>query len=122
MASQNQSGVKRDEKGRNIQVVVRCRSGSQMIFTIISFIFIVLGVLYIYVCVCLYSRPFNTVERKSSHGVVDCDHNRKEVLVRTGGLNDKASRKTYTFDMVSECWCVNCPNYWKVPMSDFNFY
>uniref|UniRef100_A0A3P8WB94 Kinesin family member 11 n=1 Tax=Cynoglossus semilaevis TaxID=244447 RepID=A0A3P8WB94_CYNSE len=69
MASQNQSGVKRDEKGRNIQVVVRC-------------------------------RPFNTVERKSSHGVVDCDHNRKEVLVRTGGLNDKASRKTYTFDMV----------------------
>ncbi|XP_026165926.1 kinesin-like protein KIF11 isoform X1 [Mastacembelus armatus] len=61
--------VKRDEKGRNIQVVVRC-------------------------------RPFNTVERKASYGVIDCDQNRREVIVRTGGLNDKASRKTYTFDMV----------------------
>uniref|UniRef100_A0AAX7V7N6 Kinesin-like protein n=1 Tax=Astatotilapia calliptera TaxID=8154 RepID=A0AAX7V7N6_ASTCA len=40
------------------------------------------------------------MERKSSYGVVDCDHNRKEVMVRTGGMNDKASRKTYTFDMV----------------------
>ncbi|XP_070772081.1 kinesin-like protein KIF11 [Enoplosus armatus] len=69
MASHNLSGIKRDEKGRNIQVVVRC-------------------------------RPFNTVERKSSYGVIDCDPNRKEVLVRTGGMNDKASRKTYTFDMV----------------------
>ncbi|XP_023818936.1 kinesin-like protein KIF11 isoform X2 [Oryzias latipes] len=62
-------GAKRDEKGRNIQVVVRC-------------------------------RPFNTVERKSSYGVIDCDQNRKEVNVKTGGLNDKAARKTYTFDMV----------------------
>ncbi|XP_067466910.1 kinesin-like protein KIF11 isoform X2 [Thunnus thynnus] len=69
MASHNLSGLKRDEKGRNIQVVVRC-------------------------------RPFNTMERKSSYGVIDCDSNRKEVLVRTGGVNDKASRKTYTFDMV----------------------
>lgn len=69
MSSNIQSGVKREEKGRNIQVVVRC-------------------------------RPFNTMERKSSYGVVDCDHNRKEVMVRTGGMNDKASRKTYTFDMV----------------------
>ncbi|XP_044228076.1 kinesin-like protein KIF11 isoform X1 [Thunnus albacares] len=69
MASHNLSGFKRDEKGRNIQVVVRC-------------------------------RPFNTMERKSSYGVIDCDSNRKEVLVRTGGVNDKASRKTYTFDMV----------------------
>ncbi|XP_018516291.1 kinesin-like protein KIF11 isoform X2 [Lates calcarifer] len=69
MASHNSSGIKRDEKGRNIQVVVRC-------------------------------RPFNTVERKSSYGVIDCDQNRKEVIVRTGGMNDKASRKTYTFDMV----------------------
>ncbi|XP_041644620.1 kinesin-like protein KIF11 isoform X2 [Cheilinus undulatus] len=69
MASHNLSGIKREEKGRNIQVVVRC-------------------------------RPFNTVERKSSYGVIDCDSSRKEVLVRTGGLNDKASRKTYTFDMV----------------------
>ncbi|XP_072246625.1 kinesin-like protein KIF11 isoform X2 [Leuresthes tenuis] len=67
MSSNNVSGAK--EKGRNIQVVVRC-------------------------------RPFNTMERKSSHSVVDCDQNRKEVAVRTGGLNDKASRKTYTFDMV----------------------
>lgn len=69
MTSHNLSGIKRDEKGRNIQVVVRC-------------------------------RPFNTMERKSSHGVIDCDQGRKEVLVRTGGMNDKASRKTYTFDMV----------------------
>ncbi|XP_053189347.1 kinesin-like protein KIF11 [Scomber japonicus] len=69
MTSTNQGGLKRDEKGRNIQVVVRC-------------------------------RPFNTTERKSSHGVIDCDSNRKEVGVRTGGMNDKASRKTYTFDMV----------------------
>ncbi|CAJ1066898.1 kinesin-like protein KIF11 isoform X1 [Xyrichtys novacula] len=69
MASHNPSGSKRDEKGRNIQVVVRC-------------------------------RPFNTMERKSSYGVIDCDQNRREVLVRTGGVNDKASRKTYTFDMV----------------------
>ncbi|KAK5908848.1 hypothetical protein CgunFtcFv8_016871 [Champsocephalus gunnari] len=69
MASHNVSGLKRDEKGSNIQVVVRC-------------------------------RPFNTVERKSSYGVMDCDSSRKEVVVRTGGMNDKASRKTYTFDMV----------------------
>ncbi|XP_030643052.1 kinesin-like protein KIF11 [Chanos chanos] len=63
-------GSKKDEKGRNIQVVVRC-------------------------------RPFNTVERKSaSYGVVDCDQSRKEVTVRTGGVTDKAARKTYTFDMV----------------------
>ncbi|MEQ2191080.1 hypothetical protein XENOCAPTIV_020355, partial [Xenoophorus captivus] len=44
--------------------------------------------------------PFNTVERKSSYGVIDCDQTRKEVVVRTGGMNDKSSRKTYTFDMV----------------------
>ncbi|GAA6088369.1 kinesin-like protein KIF11 [Tachysurus ichikawai] len=62
--------TKKDEKGRNIQVVVRC-------------------------------RPFNAVERKSnSHGVVDCDSNRKEVTVRTGSVTDKTSRKMYTFDMV----------------------
>uniref|UniRef100_A0AAX7VWI3 Kinesin-like protein n=1 Tax=Astatotilapia calliptera TaxID=8154 RepID=A0AAX7VWI3_ASTCA len=52
------------------------------------------------VFLCCVFRPFNTMERKSSYGVVDCDHNRKEVMVRTGGMNDKASRKTYTFDMV----------------------
>ncbi|KAM3862858.1 kinesin-like protein KIF11 [Diretmus argenteus] len=67
MASHNTS-LKRDEKGRNIQVVVRC-------------------------------RPFNTMERKSSYGVMDCDQNRKEVIVKTGGANDK-TRKAYTFDMV----------------------
>ncbi|XP_076834162.1 kinesin-like protein KIF11 [Brachyhypopomus gauderio] len=62
--------AKKEEKGRNIQVVVRC-------------------------------RPFNCVERKSgSHGVVACDQSRKEVAVRTGGVNDKTARKTYTFDMV----------------------
>lgn len=70
MASSQISAVKKDEKGRNIQVVVRC-------------------------------RPFNTVERKSnSHTVVECDQNRKELMVRTGGVTDKAARKTYTFDMV----------------------
>ncbi|XP_067092536.1 kinesin-like protein KIF11 [Osmerus mordax] len=70
MSSHNSfNQIKRDEKGRNIQVVVRC-------------------------------RPFNTAERKTAHGVIDCDPNRKEILVRTGGVNDKAARKTYTFDMV----------------------
>ncbi|XP_056903641.1 kinesin-like protein KIF11 isoform X1 [Takifugu flavidus] len=69
MASQNPNGTKREEKGRNIQVVVRC-------------------------------RPFNTADRKSSYGVIDCDTNRRELIVKTGGVNDKASRKTYTFDMV----------------------
>ncbi|XP_068597366.1 kinesin-like protein KIF11 [Brachionichthys hirsutus] len=68
MASHCVSGMKQ-EKGRNIQVVVRC-------------------------------RPFNTMERKSSYGVIECEANRKEVIVKTGGLNDKATRKTYTFDMV----------------------
>ncbi|KAK2502202.1 hypothetical protein MC885_008430, partial [Smutsia gigantea] len=44
--------------------------------------------------------PFNLAERKfSAHSVVECDHVRKEVSVRTGGLADKSSRKTYTFDM-----------------------
>ncbi|XP_032288343.1 kinesin-like protein KIF11 [Phoca vitulina] len=71
MASQpNSSAKKKEEKGKNIQVVVRC-------------------------------RPFNLAERKANaHSVVDCDHVRKEVSVRTGGLADKSSRKTYTFDMV----------------------
>ncbi|KAF6109334.1 kinesin family member 11 [Phyllostomus discolor] len=71
MASQpNSSSKKKEEKGKNIQVVVRC-------------------------------RPFNLAERKAcAHSVVECDHVRKEVSVRTGGLADKSSRKTYTFDMV----------------------
>ncbi|XP_063045994.1 kinesin-like protein KIF11 [Engraulis encrasicolus] len=57
-----------EDKGKNIQVAVRC-------------------------------RPFNASERKSnSHGVVECDQNRREVTVRTGG--DRSTRKTYKFDMV----------------------
>ncbi|KAM4669163.1 kinesin-like protein KIF11 isoform 3-T3 [Amazona ochrocephala] len=64
------SSSKKEEKGKNIQVVVRC-------------------------------RPFNASERKaSSYPVIDCDQARKEVSVRTGGVTDKTSRKTYTFDMV----------------------
>ncbi|XP_043842527.1 kinesin-like protein KIF11 isoform X2 [Dromiciops gliroides] len=63
-------GKKKDEKGKNIQVVVRC-------------------------------RPFNLSERKANaHSVVDCDSFRKEISVRTGGMTDKTTRKTYTFDMV----------------------
>ncbi|XP_036591588.1 kinesin-like protein KIF11 [Trichosurus vulpecula] len=63
-------GKKKDEKGKNIQVVVRC-------------------------------RPFNLSERKANaHPVVDCDSFRKEISVRTGGITDKSTRKTYTFDMV----------------------
>uniref|UniRef100_A0A8C5RP43 Kinesin-like protein n=1 Tax=Laticauda laticaudata TaxID=8630 RepID=A0A8C5RP43_LATLA len=63
-------GGKKEDKGKNIQVVVRC-------------------------------RPFNVSERKAnSYSVVECDHGRKEVIVRTGGMADKTSRKTYTFDMV----------------------
>ncbi|XP_061315110.1 kinesin-like protein KIF11 isoform X1 [Pezoporus flaviventris] len=64
------SSSKKEEKGKNIQVVVRC-------------------------------RPFNASERKAgSYPVVDCDQARKEVSVRTGGVTDKTSRKTYTFDMI----------------------
>ncbi|KAM6105803.1 kinesin-like protein KIF11 [Pterocles gutturalis] len=64
------AGARKEEKGKNIQVVVRC-------------------------------RPFNASEYKANcYAVVDCDQARKEVSVRTGGVTDKASRKTYTFDMV----------------------
>ena len=60
----------REAGGRSVEVVVRC-------------------------------RPFNLAERKANaHSVVECDHVRKEVSVRTGGLVDKSSRETYTFDMV----------------------
>ncbi|XP_006113236.2 kinesin-like protein KIF11 [Pelodiscus sinensis] len=69
-AVSSQGGAKKEEKGKNIQVVVRC-------------------------------RPFNASERKAnSHAIVDCDHARKEVSIRTGGVTDKTARKTYTFDMV----------------------
>ncbi|XP_069720148.1 kinesin-like protein KIF11 [Phaenicophaeus curvirostris] len=68
--SSQSGGSAKEEKGKNIQVVVRC-------------------------------RPFNASERKTnSHSVVDCDKARKEVSVRVGGVTDKTSRKTYTFDMV----------------------
>ncbi|XP_057258295.1 kinesin-like protein KIF11 isoform X2 [Pezoporus wallicus] len=68
--SSSSSSSKKEEKGKNIQVVVRC-------------------------------RPFNASERKAgSYPVVDCDQARKEVSVRTGGVTDKTSRKTYTFDMI----------------------
>lgn len=61
---------------------------------------------------CPAGRPFNTTERKTSHGVIECDAHRKEVMVKTGGVNDKASRKNYTFDMVRSSrpqttWQVN---------------
>ncbi|XP_008061851.1 kinesin-like protein KIF11 [Carlito syrichta] len=71
MASQpNSCAKKKEEKGKNIQVVVRC-------------------------------RPFNLAERKANaHSIIECDPVRKEVSVRTAGLADKSSRKTYTFDMV----------------------
>ncbi|XP_075072250.1 kinesin-like protein KIF11 [Mixophyes fleayi] len=61
---------KKEDKGKNIQVVVRC-------------------------------RPFNQLERKAnSHSVLEFDAQRKEVSVRTGGLNDKLGKKNYMFDMV----------------------
>ncbi|XP_040293401.1 kinesin-like protein KIF11 [Bufo bufo] len=61
---------KKDDKGKNIQVVVRC-------------------------------RPFNQLERKAnSHSVLECETQRKEVSVRTGGINDKLGKKNYMFDMV----------------------
>ncbi|XP_030058868.1 kinesin-like protein KIF11 isoform X2 [Microcaecilia unicolor] len=70
MTSQNVVGTKKEEKGKNIQVVVRC-------------------------------RPFNLAERKvNSYSVLECDSVRKEVAVRTGGINEKLGKKTYTFDMV----------------------
>ncbi|XP_077586489.1 kinesin-like protein KIF11 isoform X2 [Stigmatopora nigra] len=45
-------------------------------------------------------RPFNTVERNSSYNVIDCESKRKEVLVKTSSIPEKASKKKYTFDMV----------------------
>lgn len=61
---------KKEEKGKNIQVVVRC-------------------------------RPFNQLERKAnSHSVLEFDPVRKDVSVRTGGINDKLGKKNYMFDMV----------------------
>ncbi|KAG9484801.1 hypothetical protein GDO78_008096 [Eleutherodactylus coqui] len=71
MSSQNSILFnKKEEKGKNIQVVVRC-------------------------------RPFNQMERKAnSHSVLEFDPQRKEVSVRTGGINEKLGKKNYAFDMV----------------------
>ncbi|XP_061087380.1 kinesin-like protein KIF11 isoform X1 [Conger conger] len=62
--------VKKEEKGRNIQVVVRCRPFN------------------------------TAERKPGSHSVVECDNARRELNVRTGGIGDKSARKTYTFDMV----------------------
>ncbi|XP_033881240.3 kinesin-like protein KIF11 [Acipenser ruthenus] len=70
MFCQNPSVGKKDDKGRNIQVVVRCRPFN------------------------------NVERKASSYSVMDCDSGRKEILVRTGGVGDKTLKKTYTFDMV----------------------
>ncbi|XP_052009273.1 kinesin-like protein KIF11 [Xyrauchen texanus] len=70
MASSQIPATKKDEKGRNIQVVVRCRP-----FNTVE-------------------------RKSASHTVVECDQNRKEVTVRTAGITDKSARKSYTFDMV----------------------
>nr|XP_006630558.1 PREDICTED: kinesin-like protein KIF11 [Lepisosteus oculatus] len=71
MSSHNSSMVsKKEEKARNIQVVVRCRPFNA------------------------------AERKVGSHSVLDCEASRKEVAVRTGGVSDKSARKTYTFDMV----------------------
>uniref|UniRef100_A0ACB8F9B3 Uncharacterized protein n=2 Tax=Sphaerodactylus townsendi TaxID=933632 RepID=A0ACB8F9B3_9SAUR len=64
------NNVKKEEKGKNIQVVVRSRPFS------------------------IAERKAN------SYSVVECENARKEVVVRAGGITDKTARKTYTFDMV----------------------
>uniref|UniRef100_A0A8C9F7D2 Kinesin family member 11 n=1 Tax=Pavo cristatus TaxID=9049 RepID=A0A8C9F7D2_PAVCR len=64
------SKKEKEEKGKNIQVVVRCRPFNA------------------------------SERKANSYAVVDCDQARKEVSVRTGGFTDKTLKKTYTFDMV----------------------
>ncbi|XP_072197114.1 kinesin-like protein KIF11 [Excalfactoria chinensis] len=64
------SRKEKEEKGKNIQVVVRCRPFNA------------------------------SERKANSYAVVDCDQARKEVSVRTGGVTDKMLKKTYTFDMV----------------------
>ncbi|XP_068111215.1 LOW QUALITY PROTEIN: kinesin-like protein KIF11 [Hyperolius riggenbachi] len=61
---------KKDEKGKNIQVVVRCRPFNQQ------------------------------ERKANSHSVLECDPQKREVSVRTGAINDKLGKKNYTFDMV----------------------
>ncbi|XP_009896048.2 kinesin-like protein KIF11 [Dryobates pubescens] len=70
LSFQGGSGAKKEEKGKNIQVVVRCRPFNA------------------------------SERKANSYAVVDCDQARKEVSIRGGGATDKTSRKTYTFDMV----------------------
>ncbi|XP_012689681.1 kinesin-like protein KIF11 [Clupea harengus] len=71
MSSQNiLAGGRKEEKGKNIQVVVRCRPFNAL------------------------------ERKSVSYGVLDCDPNHREVAVKTGGLTDKLAKKTYTFDMV----------------------
>ncbi|KAM9325070.1 kinesin-like protein KIF11 [Gastrophryne carolinensis] len=68
--SSQPSTMSNKKEGKNIQVVVRC-------------------------------RPFNQLERKAnSHSVLEFEEKKKEVSVRTGGINDKLGKKQYTFDMV----------------------
>ncbi|XP_075697117.1 kinesin-like protein KIF11 [Rhinoderma darwinii] len=61
---------KKEDKGKNIQVVVRCRPFNQL------------------------------ERKANSHSVLECDSQHKDVSVRTGGINDKLGKKNYTFDMV----------------------
>ncbi|XP_029465778.1 kinesin-like protein KIF11 [Rhinatrema bivittatum] len=70
MATQNLMSAKKEEKGKNIQVVVRCRPFN------------------------MAERKVN------SHSVLECEPARKEVAVRIAGINEKLGKKTYTFDMV----------------------
>uniref|UniRef100_A0A8C4R6U8 Kinesin-like protein n=1 Tax=Eptatretus burgeri TaxID=7764 RepID=A0A8C4R6U8_EPTBU len=65
------TNAKKEDKGKNIQVVVRCRPLS------------------------LFER------RSNSYSVVECDTARKEVSVKASAhLGEKSNRKTYTYDMV----------------------
>ncbi|XP_038677933.1 kinesin-like protein KIF11 isoform X1 [Scyliorhinus canicula] len=65
-----QNSTKKEEKGKNIQVVIRCRPFS------------------------LAER------KASSYNVVDCDPVKKEVSIRTSGPGNEKAPKKYTFDMV----------------------
>ncbi|CAJ0917264.1 unnamed protein product [Ranitomeya imitator] len=82
---------KKEDKGKNIQVVVRCRDTLRTVLLLVCCV----------TSVSFPSRPFNQLERKAnSHSVLECDPQRKEVSVRTGGMNDKLGKKNYMFDMV----------------------
>uniref|UniRef100_A0A4W3JKM2 Kinesin-like protein n=1 Tax=Callorhinchus milii TaxID=7868 RepID=A0A4W3JKM2_CALMI len=70
MSMQNSYTSKREEKGKNIQVVVRCRP-----FNV-------------------------SERKANSHNVIDCESVKKEVAVRTSGPGSEKGAKKYTFDMV----------------------